>query len=73
MVAHHVPDEALLAYAAGGSTVGEDLLVACHLTLCPECRARADEADRIGAALSTRTAPVDVDEVTTSVLSTVSP
>ena len=32
-------------YAAGGSTVGEDLLVACHLTLCPECRARADEAD----------------------------
>ena len=60
MVAHHVPDEALLAYATGSSTVGEDLLVACHLTLCPDCRSAAERADRVGGALSLRVAPVDL-------------
>lgn len=60
MVAHHVPDDALLAYAAGTSTVGEDLLVACHLTLCPACRAAADAADEVGATLAARAPAADL-------------
>jgi putative transcriptional regulator len=60
VVAHHVPDDALLAYAAGSSSVGEDLLVACHLTLCPACREAVDAADRVAAALAARAPAADL-------------
>jgi putative transcriptional regulator len=67
--AHHVPDEALLAYAAGTATAGEELLVACHLTLCPSCRAAADDAERGGEVALARVEPVPVaDDALAAVL-----
>lgn len=45
MPTHHVPSDALLAYAAGTSAPGEELLVACHLTTCPSCRSAVQHAE----------------------------
>jgi len=36
---HHIPAELLLDYAAGSLAEPWSLVVACHLTLCPHCRA----------------------------------
>ncbi|MEQ1500618.1 MAG: ChrR family anti-sigma-E factor [Myxococcota bacterium] len=54
MPLHHVPAEVLVAYAAGTGSAGEDLLVACHLTYCPACRAAVDRAEAIGATVLDR-------------------
>src|SRR3546814_10145114 len=35
---HHIPAELLLDYAAGNLAESWSLVVACHLTLCPQCR-----------------------------------
>lgn len=51
MPAHHAPDELLIAYAAGVLGASESLLIACHLTLCPRCRALVADAEAVGAAL----------------------
>lgn len=48
---HHVPDEDLLSYAAGTLSAGVELLVACHLTLCPRCRVQLRLAEQIGGSL----------------------
>ena len=52
MAQHHVPEDMLVAYAAGSLGESESLLVACHLTLCPECRELVDDAETIAAALA---------------------
>ena len=62
MPAHHVPDEALLAYAAGTATAGEELLVACHLTVCPTCRRSVEEAERGGEVALGRAEAVPVGD-----------
>ncbi len=50
---HHPPAEWLLGHASGTLTEAEDLLLAAHCTLCPDCRAgvRAQE-EAAGAALA---------------------
>lgn len=53
MPAHHAPDDMLIAYAAGSLGASEALLVACHLTLCAECRRIAADAEAVGAAVLT--------------------
>lgn len=48
---HHLPDEFLLEYASGAADPGHALMVACHATLCPRCRARIAEFEAIGGAV----------------------
>ena len=48
---HHLSEELLLAYAAGSLPEPVALFVACHLTLCPLCRAREAELSAIGGVL----------------------
>lgn len=48
---HHLSDETLQDYAAGSLDVPMETLVACHLTMCGGCRARAAFADSVGGAL----------------------
>jgi len=50
-VSHHIPDEMLLAYAAGSAPEAWSLIVATHLSLCSECRAVVDNAERVGGEL----------------------
>lgn len=49
---HHPPADALCAYAAGASDPDEELLLACHLTVCPACRAEVERAEALAGALS---------------------
>ena len=45
---HHLSDETLAEYASGALTDALEVVVACHLTLCPSCRERAEFADEMG-------------------------
>lgn len=48
---HHIPDEILLAYASGSAPEAWSLIVATHLALCPQCRERVSEHERMGGSL----------------------
>ncbi|MGB0697651.1 MAG: ChrR family anti-sigma-E factor [Rhodospirillaceae bacterium] len=50
-ISHHPSAGMLTAYAAGTLGEGPSLLIAAHLTLCPECRAAVQEAERVGGGL----------------------
>lgn len=47
---HHLPDELLIAYAAGSLDEANSLIVATHLTYCPECRCQAEALEAVGGA-----------------------
>lgn len=51
---HHPSDALLIAYASGSLGAGMSLVVASHLTLCPECRDRTAAAEAVGGALFDR-------------------
>jgi putative transcriptional regulator len=48
---HHPPDELLLDYAAGATDEPTSLMLATHLTLCPECRDIVARLESVGGAL----------------------
>ena len=50
-ITHHLPDSILMAYSAGALPEAFDLVVAAHVSLCDECRARLGEFDAVGAAV----------------------
>ncbi len=47
-ISHHLTDETIQDYSAGVLNAPMETLIACHLTLCPICRQRAELADAIG-------------------------
>lgn len=51
MIVHHLPEELMLSYALGHCSEGEALLVATHLTLCPDCRGEVETMEAMGGAL----------------------
>lgn len=61
-IRHHVSDALLTAYAAGTLSEAFSLVVATHLSLCDECRARAGALDAVGGSLMEETAPVALSE-----------
>lgn len=50
-IRHHINDDLLLAYASGNLTEGWSLAIACHLTMCPECRRSLDVAEAAAGTL----------------------
>ncbi|MGY6411051.1 MAG: ChrR family anti-sigma-E factor [Alkalilacustris sp.] len=50
-IRHHLTDELLLAYAAGTLPEAFDLVVATHVSLCDECRARLGALEAVGGAV----------------------
>lgn len=62
-ITHHPGEELLLAYASGAASEPVGLLVASHLTLCPQCRATVRAAEAAGGALlaAAEPAPVGAD------------
>ncbi len=48
---HHPDADELIAYAAGTSPEWTSLVVACHLTYCPECRESVELLDGLGGVL----------------------
>jgi putative transcriptional regulator len=50
-IKHHLTDALLMAYSAGSLPEAFDLVVATHISLCDECRARMHEFDAVGGAV----------------------
>lgn len=50
-IKHHLTDALLLSYAAGTLEEGFSLVVATHVSLCDECRARMESFEAVGGAL----------------------
>ncbi|QCO56107.1 transcriptional regulator [Pseudorhodobacter turbinis] len=50
-IRHHITDQLLMGYSAGQLPEAFNLVVAVHLSLCDECRARLGAFDAIGGAL----------------------
>jgi len=50
-IRHHVPDDVLMAYAAGALPEAYALAVATHVSLCDTCRATAESYDALGGAV----------------------
>ncbi|MEO6301152.1 MAG: ChrR family anti-sigma-E factor [Paracoccaceae bacterium] len=50
-IRHHLTDPLLIAYAAGSLPEAFSLVVATHVSLCDECRARLASFDAVGGAV----------------------
>ena len=50
-IRHHLTDAILMAYSAGSLNEAFSLMVASHVSLCDECRARLAAFDALGGAL----------------------
>ena len=50
-IKHHLSDQLLMGYAAGCLPEAFSLLVATHISMCDECRARAEAYDAVGGAV----------------------
>lgn len=61
-IRHHPDDATLVAYAAGSVTEGISLVVAAHLDLCSQCRARVRDATDLGGALLAGIDPAPLGE-----------
>lgn len=51
MITHHLNDNLLMAYSAGSLPEAFNLVVATHVSVCDECRARLAGFDALGGAL----------------------
>ena len=51
MITHHLSDNLLMAYSAGSLPEAFNLVVATHISVCDECRARLASFDALGGAL----------------------
>jgi len=59
-IKHHLNDAVLMAYSAGTLPEAFNLIVASHLSLCDECRARAESFDAIGGEVLDHDAGVEM-------------
>lgn len=57
---HHLTDALLMAYSAGSLPEGFNLVVATHISMCDECRARMYEFDTVGGAVIDNEPPMDM-------------
>lgn len=62
MIRHHLSDALLEGYSTGTLPEAFNLLVATHVSLCDECRARLLALDTVGGALLTGAAPAPLAE-----------
>jgi putative transcriptional regulator len=61
-ILHHPGDELLLTYASGASEEAVSLIVATHLSLCPQCRRVVRAFERAGGETLTAAATSPVSE-----------
>ncbi len=55
-IRHHLNDKLLMAYSAGTLPEAFSLVVATHVSMCDDCRARLAEFDAVGGAVLERAA-----------------
>ncbi len=61
-IKHHLDDALLMGYAAGSLPEAFNLVIAAHVSMCDECRARAHSFDALGGAVLDRNAQTAMDE-----------
>ena len=61
-IKHHLTDALLMAYSAGSLPEGFNLVVATHISMCDECRARMHEFDTVGGAVMDAEAPIGLSD-----------
>jgi putative transcriptional regulator len=61
-IQHHLNDALLLSYSAGTLPEGFNLVVATHISLCDECRARMQSFDAVGGALLSEDAGAEMSD-----------
>ncbi|KIC50003.1 ChrR family anti-sigma-E factor [Tateyamaria sp. ANG-S1] len=59
-ITHHLPDDVLMAYAAGTLPEAFNLMVATHVSLCDECRAVVESYDALGGEVLDQTLGNDI-------------
>ena len=65
-IKHHLSDQLLMGYAAGTLPEAFSLVVATHISMCDDCRARAETYEAIGGAvLETDLAPMSEESLET--------
>ncbi len=62
-IRHHIPEDILASYVAGSLSYAFSLIVASHISLCKDCRARLETHEAVGGGLleATKPAPVSAD------------
>ncbi|MEM1236266.1 MAG: ChrR family anti-sigma-E factor [Pseudomonadota bacterium] len=61
-VKHHLTDQLLMSYAAGTLPEAFSLVVATHISLCDDARARLHEFEAVGGAVLDETKEVELGE-----------
>ena len=61
-ISHHLTDALLMGYSAGTLPEAFSLVVATHISMCDECRARAATFDTVGGAMLETSQAVAMDE-----------
>ncbi|MBT8426386.1 MAG: transcriptional regulator [Erythrobacter sp.] len=59
-IKHHLTDALLLSHAAGGLPEAFGVVVATHISLCDECRARSESFEAVGGALLSESGRADL-------------
>ncbi|MEO1703961.1 MAG: ChrR family anti-sigma-E factor, partial [Pseudomonadota bacterium] len=61
-IKHHLTDQLLMSYAAGTLPEAFSLVVATHVSLCDECRARLHEFEALGGAVLDKAEQVELSD-----------
>lgn len=61
-IKHHLNDTILMAYSAGTLPEAFNVVVATHISLCDECRARMESFDSVGGAVLDDVGGIDVTD-----------
>jgi len=59
-IKHHIDDQLLAAYAAGSLPAPYSMVVAAHVSMCDECRARLEAHESAGGAVMDTLNPIEV-------------
>lgn len=59
-IKHHLSDALLMGYASGTLPEAFDVVVATHISLCDECRARMHEFDALGGEVLSRSGEAEL-------------
>lgn len=61
-IRHHLDEATMLSYAAGSLSQGMALVVACHVSMCPQCRERTNAQEAIGGSLLEDLKPAELSD-----------
>lgn len=62
MIKHHVSDDLLMGYATGGLSEAFDLVIASHVSLSDDARARLSTFEALGGAVLEDSEPVELSD-----------